>query len=161
MAIRDIIFRGKRLDNGEWVESGSLLRTKNEETGEFLIFLGSAKPAVYIFNTEKDIVSATSLDECVYYRVDPTTVCQFTGLTANGKKIFEGDIVNILGNQESADWKNVNYNALIAFLDGGFCAIDGTIENYCFRRYALARMDFDLEVIGNIHDNPELLEGEK
>ena len=95
-----------------------------------------------------------------YVEVVPETVGQFTGLTdKNGKKIFEGDIVHILGNQQVEDWKNVNYNALIAFLDGGFCAIDGTIEEHGFRRYALARMDFDLEVIGNIHDNPELMEG--
>lgn len=94
------------------------------------------------------------------HQVMPETVGQFTGLTdMNGKKIFEGDIVNILGNQQVEDWKNVNYNALIAFLDGGFCAIDGTIEEHAFRRYALERMDFTLEVIGNIHDNPELLNG--
>lgn len=91
--------------------------------------------------------------------VIPETVGQFTGLTdKNGKRIFEGDIVHILGNQTVEDWVYVDYIALIAFLDGGFCAIDGTIEEHGFRRYALARMDFELEVIGNIHDNPELLE---
>ena len=90
----------------------------------------------------------------------PETVGQFTGLTdKNGKKIFEGDIVRVLGNQQVEDWKNVDYIALIAFLDGGFCAIDGTVEDHAFRRYGLVRMDFDLEVIGNIHDNPELLKG--
>jgi uncharacterized phage protein (TIGR01671 family) len=92
------------------------------------------------------------------YRVVPETVGQYTGLTdKNGKKIFEGDIVNILGDQTSNDWKCVNYDALIAYIDGGFCALDGTIEDHAFRRYGLCRMDFDLEVIGNIHDNPELL----
>ena len=91
--------------------------------------------------------------------VIPDTVGQFTGLTdKNGKKIFEGDIVRILGNQDVDDWKNVDYAALIAFIDGGFCAIDGTVEEHAFRRYALSRLDFSLEVIGNIYDNPELLE---
>ena len=88
------------------------------------------------------------------------TLCQFTGLTdKNGKKIFEGDIVHVLGNQQVEDWKNVNYIGSIAFLDAGFCVIDGTIEDHAFRRYQLPRLDFDLEVIGNIHDNSELLEG--
>ena len=99
-------------------------------------------------------------DHVEKFTVYTDTVGQFTGLTdKNGKKIFEGDIVHILGNQQVEDWKNVNYIALIAFLDGGFCAIDGTIEEHAFRRYGLERMDFDLEVIGNIHDNPELLGG--
>jgi uncharacterized phage protein (TIGR01671 family) len=136
MKMREILFRGKRKDNGGMV-FGDLSQHKN---GKVFIKSGSATHS---------------------YEVDPDTVGQFTGLTdKNGKKIFEGDIVHILGNQDVEDWKGVNYNALIAFLDGGFCAIDGTIDDHAFRRYALARMDFDLEVIGNIHDNPELLEGE-
>ena len=143
MVMREILFRGKRLDNGEWVEGGY----KHEKVGDYLT-------AVFI-------IQALTSGVWENHRVAPSTIGQFTGLCdKNGKKIFEGDIVNILGNQESADWKNVNYNALIAFLDGGFCAIDGTIEDHGFRRYALARMDFDLEVIGNVVDNPELLEGE-
>lgn len=93
------------------------------------------------------------------YWVDPETVGQFTGLTdKNGKMIFEGDIVRVLGNQQVEDWKNVDYIGSIAFLDAGFCVIDGTIEDHCLRRYALPRLDFDLDVVGNIHDNPELLE---
>ena len=93
--------------------------------------------------------------------VIPETIGQYTGLIdKNGKKIFEGDIVHILGNQDVSDLKSVNYNALIAFLDGGFCAIDGTIEEHAIRRYAPARMGFDLEIIGNIYDNPELIGGE-
>ena len=146
--MREILFRGKaanRIDgrdyrtsykNGDWVYG---LWTNVENYAGF---------------SEMTNTSGVSGIE-----VDKNTVGQFTGLTdKNGKKVFEGDIVRILGNQDVEDWKNVDYNALIAFLDGGFCAIDGTIEEHGFRRYALARMDFDLEVIGNIHDNPELLE---
>ena len=133
--MREILFRGKREDNGNWI-CGSLHKSI---TDYFIIPL--------------PLLTSKS-------KVDPSTVGQFTGLTdKNDKKIFEGDIVHILGNQDVADWKNVDYTALIAFLDGGFCAIDGTVEEHGFRRYALARLDFSLEVIGNIHDNPELLEG--
>ena len=128
-AVREILFRGKENPSGKWVEG-------------FLV--GHCHIG--------DWVSCTPIHS--------KTVGQFTGLTdKNGKKIFEGDIVHVLGNQQVEDWKNVNYIGSIAFLDAGFCVIDGTIEDHAFRRYQLPRLDFDLEVIGNIHDNPELLEG--
>lgn len=137
--MREILFRGKRIDNGEWVE------------GYLIVFPKSKRTKIMVW--EQADLDFNAIE------VNPETVGQFTGLTdKNGKKIFEGDIVHVLGNQQVEDWKNVNYNALIAFIDGGFCAIDGTIEDHGFRRYGLCRMDFDLEIIGNIHDNPELLE---
>jgi uncharacterized phage protein (TIGR01671 family) len=143
--MREILFRGKQeYKNKEWA-FGSL-HSEYGETDKN----GQRKIDYRILGMR---------GECDY--VLPETVGQFTGLTdKNGKKIFDGDIVRILGNQDVEDWKNVDYTALIAFIDGGFCAIDGTIEEHGFRRYALARMDFDMEVIGNIHDNPELLEAE-
>lgn len=134
--MREILFRGKRIDNGLWV-FGSLLKRINDF---YILPLPIIPPMI---------------------EVDSETVGQLTGLTdKNGKKIFEGDIVHVLGNQQVEDWKNVNYIGSIAFLDAGFCVIDGTIEDHAFRRYQLPRLDFDLEVIGNIHDNPELLEVE-
>lgn len=132
---REILFRGKRLDSGKWTYGYYTEACAN-----------------FVMNTA---VIETNRNDVL---VERDTIGQYTGLTdKNGIKIFEGDIVHILGNQDVEDWKNVNYNALITFLDGGFCAIDGTEEEHGFRRYSLCRMDFDLEVIGNIHDNPELL----
>ena len=147
--MREILFRGKRCDNGEWVQ-GYYIRAEHHWHKHGIhkdwITLGASANGGWFALHNK-------------YAVKAETVGQFSGLTdKNGKKIFEGDIVHILGNQQVEDWKNVDYNALIAFIDGGFCAIDGTIEEHGFRRYALARMDFDMEIIGNIHDNPELLE---
>lgn len=135
--MREILFRGKRLMDGEWVD-GSLFIDEKKEKHEILVGYVNYR---------------------IGWEVDPETVGQYTGLTdKNGKKIFENDIVRIVGDQTNEYWKCVDYNALIAFIDGGFCALDGTIEDHGFRRYNLARMDFDLEIIGNIHDNPELLE---
>jgi hypothetical protein len=151
--MREILFRGQTrkkgqkvwMDgspvDGQWVYGGVL-----QGVGDFSVIYGG--------KNEND--PSEGLDKwCVY----TDTLGQFTGLLdKNGTQIFEGDIVHILGNQTVEAWKCVNYVALIAFLDGGFCAIDGTIEEHGFRRYTLARLDFDMEVIGNIHDNPNLLE---
>ena len=138
--MREILFRAKAKDDRKWIE-GFPVRIYD---------YGGKVWEMHPFETNFNVICG----------VIPETIGQFTGLTdKNGKKIFEGDIVHILGNQQVEDWKNVDYTALIAFLDGGFCAIDGTVEEHGFRRYALARMDFDMEVIGNIHDNPELLGG--
>ena len=147
--MREILFRGKRCDNGEWVQ-GFYVRAdhhwhKNGIHKDWITLGASANGGWFALHNT--------------YAVKAETVGQYTGLTdKNGKKIFEGDIVRVLGNQQVDDWKNVDYVALIAFLDGGFCAIDGTVEEHGFRRYALARMDFSLEIIGNQFDNPELLE---
>lgn len=133
---REILFRGKLKNSNEW------------EYGYFA-------HGVKIYNNED--VNVIAIGKSMFI-VDVNTVGQYTGLTdKNGTKIFEGDIVKIVGDSNNDDWKNVNYIAQIVFLDGGFCAIDGTIDNYSFRRYSLSRCEFDLEVIGNIHDNPKLL----
>ena len=85
--------------------------------------------------------------------VDPSTVGQYVGLTdKNGKKIFEGDIVE--GFDFCAD--DDGYG-VVTWDDGGFLVFNGSlcgsfVENYNGR---------DFEVIGNIHDNPELIGGER
>lgn len=81
---------------------------------------------------------------------------QYTGLKdKNGKEVFEKDIVHL----SSED--GMNYNALIIFADGAFCAIDGTEDDYGVRRYGLMRYELQMEVIGNIYENPDLLEDTK
>ena len=146
MGMREILFRGKRCDNLEWIE-GYLLKECNLPTCSWNLGIE--------YKTDRFGLFAYEVSEVV-----PYTVGQFTGLTdENGKKIFEGDIVRVLGNQQVEDWKCVDYIGSVAFLDAGFCVIDGTIEDHGFRRYGLPRLDFTLEVIGNIHDNPELLKG--
>ena len=137
--MREILFRGKRVDGGEWCYGVPLVEGWSKKT-----YIASYEYSSLTFIQQIEII--------------PETVGQFTGLTdKNGKRIFEGDIIRIKGNEYNEDWKEVDYNGMVIFKDGGFCAIDGTPDDYSVRRYGLVRGVFDIEVIGNIHDNPELL----
>lgn len=138
--MREILFRGKRVDNGEWVEGG-ILQTENWAS----IFVckdyqGSLNEAPYSDVEEIDVI--------------PETVGQFTGLLdKNGMKIFEGDIV-------SNDLERP-YN-IIVFRDGCFMfnCNDGGQDYYDIMlpilRIEHTRYEYG-EVIGNIYDNPEFV----
>lgn len=132
--MRDILFRGKRLDNGEWVE------------GDFV-------HSVYKIG---DTCVGTYRNSLWMHQVDPSTVGQYTGLLdKNGTRIFEGDIV-------STDIKRPYL--IVEFRDGCFmfnCNDGG--EDYYDIMLPIIKDPQTVykygEVIGNIHDNPELLEG--
>lgn len=134
--MREILFRGKRIDNGEWVE-GFYCQRKEK-------ILGGIKTRHMILVPDADSYSGAR-----WIDVNPTTVGQYTGLTdKNGKKIFEGDVVK--GFYKPTDKlvcgsvKYENHLARMLILNRGVCA--GL--SHCHH----------VEVIGNIHDNPELLE---
>ena len=125
--MREILFRGKRTDCGEWVEGYAAM-----SGGTFII-----------------CDNGLTYGGFIVYEVIPETVGQFTGLTdKNGVRIFEGDIVTGYFNHE----KIVGY----VFYGGNaqfFIQRDGIYG------IGLDNSDCWLEVISNIHDNPELLEG--
>ena len=127
--MREILFRGKRADNGEWVEGNLFIPDCPDKPTE--ICIGS------------NVVRIT-------YEVVPTTIGQFTGLTdKNGTKIFEGDI---LKNEKGTIYSG-SYNCEVVFDSGMFFA-EGFVT--------FSPNEFKLcEVIGNIHDNPELLEAKE
>ena len=131
--IREVIFRGKRTDCEAWAE-GDLL---HYESGEMAICKGFSN---YGYEATEIIGR---------YKVIPETVGQYTGLTdKNGVRIFEGDIVTGWFNHE----KIVGY----IFYGGNaqfFIQRDGIYG------IGLDNSDCWLEVIGNIHDNSELLKG--
>ena len=87
-------------------------------------------------------------DATVYVAVDPETVGQYTGLTdKNGTKIFEGDIVKYGDTVHNVVFEQRNGTAY-------FGLVDATLETLSFGYYQDLKQ---IEVIGNIYDNPELL----
>ena len=122
--MREILFKAKRLDNGAWVE-GSLITYKD----------GTA------FICCEDYIP----DVLNKYEVDPSTVCQYTGLTdKNGKKIFDGDVV-----RRETDYygKHKVYDEPVVWEDDiekGFLGEPYT-SGYCIH-------GGNWEVIGSIHD---------
>jgi uncharacterized phage protein (TIGR01671 family) len=133
--MRDITFRARRTDNGEWVE-GNLVWIKNCNDEPYQCFIISH--LAYMEYGEFDDT----------YQVLPETVGQFVGLTdKNGKKVFEGDII------KADNWLH-SYMKIytIVFEDGGFCAKYKDEDGWNFDHLA------NIEVIGNVFDNAELLE---
>ena len=130
--MREILFRGKRTDNGEWIEGFYSAEEYNPYIGKIEYI-----PRIQI------------IGKCVSLGVIPETVGQYTGLTdKNGKRIFEGDIVKCVSDGEQAVISWLKYFACFGLsFDGWCCGFDNYDDN----------LPSDFEVIGNIHDNPEIL----
>ena len=155
--MREILFRGKRTDDYEWIE-GSLCTT---------------------IPSDEDFYTISYFDFEGYYieeKVIPETVGQYTGLTdKNGKKIFEGDIIRYSDSGEyemyleslecPEEYDGINFENMWTVNE----VVYGIAINY--PAFDLNRHDWEVnglsnlsesgcyfyEVIGNIHDNPELL----
>lgn len=147
--MREILFKGKRVDNGEWIR-GDLITTpfiRNETQQNIIYILDIAKADYDCF---EDLIEDNGI-----FEVEPKTVCQYTGLTdKNGKKIFDGDIVAYMDTYST---------------DNGYAECDcvGEVfwcdEELCFHvtgRLSAESWEVlgDCFIIGNIFDNPELIE---
>jgi uncharacterized phage protein (TIGR01671 family) len=143
--MREILFRGKRKDNGKWAYGFYALFAR--------IHTGAENGCV------------------IPYEVDPETVGQFTGLTdKNGKKIFEGDIVKIIsivkgemiGNTRTfkSEEREDCAVVLLDYKTGGYkLKVYHKGKYKRISKFTIAHLwGYEAEVIGNIHDNPELLE---
>jgi len=126
--MREILFKAKRVDNGEWVEGFYVHVSKGRyEKEEHLI---------------QPIAENGSLD--TIRNVLPKTVSQFTGYD-NGEKFFENDIFK--DGQDNI--YTIRYADYCFIADDGTCEcqLDDILDSYC-------------AIIGNLFDNPELLESE-
>lgn len=136
--MREILFRGKRADSGEWVE-GDLLQIKYYN-----------KPIIECKIMPQAPVSSA-------YPVLPETVGQYTGLTdKNGVRIFEGDICKFKRFND-VHVGEIVFNVTTASFIMWYQSIVGAYGEKATQKMLLSVCD-DIEVIGNIHDNPELLE---
>ena len=137
--MREILFRGKSLRTEDWLE-GSLFIDDKGEKREILVGYVNYR---------------------ISWEVDPKTVGQYTGLKdKNGKKIFEGDIVRHHNGSLYADSDNIELGKV--YWDEKYCGwrrtSNGAFYHGCVDNYRISP-DCVYEVVGNIHDNPELLGG--
>lgn len=123
--MREILFRGKKIDDGEWIKG---------------------------FYAENGHGSSNIQPKCKFfgYLVKPETVGQYTGLLdKNGNKIFEGDILESDSERFVVDW------------DDEFSGFYLTDVNPRHQGVAMfANVADDGYIIGNVHDNPEMLNNE-
>lgn len=126
---KDILYKAKRVDNGEWVCGLPIYKN----------YIRVFTEHEYEDEDGRKVKYSTTKD----YQVDPKTMCEFTGLIDKNKnKIFENDIITVY---------NSHYS--INFEDGGFTVGYSKIPlSLCFAT------EEDYVVMGNIFDNPELLE---
>ena len=136
--MREILFRGKRLDNGEWV-TGCLI-TDDRDGREFIVSgIG--------YHCEEDVDSANRYIECFGFGVDPETVGQYTGMTDESKnKIFEGDLYR----SDSGRIFEVVY------LKSQACFVGVPTKEP--ELWVFLEDMLDMKKVGNKWDNPELLE---
>lgn len=134
--MREMLFRGKRKDSGEWVYG-------------YICYYG--------FTGEENTYIVPNYASALYsIEVDPETVGQYTGITDdNGKKIFEGDILNVI-NPDDDDY---DYITKVYFECNTLCVdVEGQDYDYTSIGFAVEIWDNEcdrVEVIGNIYDNPD------
>lgn len=136
--MREILFKAKRVNNGEWVE-GYYLRDQYHIGGKDIIFYRKDSDRFTVYTD----------------RIDIETLCQFTGLCdKNGKRIWENDIVFVTGENDCSGQISTGIGDVI-FIEGMWY-IDGRPQEGL---YDINKV-FQIEVIGNAFDNQELLQEE-
>lgn len=143
--MREIIFRGKRKDNGEWAYGNLVTGIFKNKTGEDIPYILNVDDAEYY--CLEDLA-----DDNGYFEVLPETIGQYTGLKdKNGDMIFEGDIV------EGWYFDNEDGYGVVGWDNGAFIVGNRSIEGIFYDNFD----GWYFEIVGNVHDNPGLLKGEE
>ena len=139
--MREILFRAKRIDNGEWIE-GDLVHAPDGRTA---------------VSTYDDLVETV-----------PETVCQYTGLTdKHGRKIFEGDIITYQHDNDDCPFPNKDTKRRVGRVyfqefRSCFAVAEGRNGSDMINQdlFKYVQNGNRVQVIGNIFDNPELIGGQ-
>ena len=149
--MREILFKAKRIDNGEWVEG--YLFDNGFDGEEKKYFIGGLIIEKYN-GTACDEWDITGID---FYEIDPETICQFTGRCDRyGNKIWENDILKT--------WSDEYAQVKFGLYSTGFASDDCNQGFYvefpedAIYRHELGYWCKETYVIGNVFDNPELLQ---
>ena len=157
--MREILFRGKRVDDGEWVVGSFAVASGRINHGKSYI-LATTSDFSYGDNGSRIRIGCWS-------EVDPDTVGQWTGLTdRHGVQVFEEDIVvsdemqAVVKFGRCGGVKNTEHE--VGYMGFYLDSLDEKCKRYGLRDDIVYwHEEYGLEVIGNIHDNPELLKGER
>ena len=136
--MREILFKAKRIDNGEWVEGWLFLTEDNTYIA-------------YVSQFDDDLFLSP---KNIFIAVDIETICQYTGLTdKNGNKIWENDLIEVKNGKShfisQIEWDDWCKGFMFQDTKTTACGMDAFSDSGCYH--------FDYEVIGNIFDNPELI----
>lgn len=135
--MREILFRAKRLDNGKWIY-GSLLQCVNKQ---------------YIL----EVITG----EVVYNEIDPKTVGQYTGrMDRGGNKIFEGDYLGDWCENDEGEECLGAYGAVTWWESDARYMLtteEGLANDWTYEEEAHPTNWGNLYIVGNIHDNPEII----
>ena len=153
--MREILFRGKTIKQNDGVTTGNPIKENMWVYGNLTVGKIEGYKCDMISNKKE-----------IYY-INSETIGQFTGLTdKNGKKIFEGDIIRLTPPKESGEIyiptpRNPQEDRIlkVIFFDGMFAVDMSKWFKYGHGKVALQTYETNrIEIIGNIYDNPELLE---
>ena len=157
---REILFKAKRLGDGKWVEGYYIHHIKRT-----ICPLGgdSVKPEDEIHVIMHDSFSDWNMPrDTVSHLIDPNTLCQFTGVRdKNGNKIWENDIIKYHFGEQTAPVKYGTYQNCFDSTKTQHCGfyLDWDCKKSLRKDLGYWICMVDVEPIGNIFDNPELLEG--
>lgn len=138
--MREILFKAKRIDNGEWIE-GHYTECRGET------FIGIDTSSIF------EIFCPPVIR---WFKVSSETLCQFTGLyDKNGNKIWENDIVN-----HNGEYATVKFGTYCSSFDCESYNLGFYVDfpEETFYRKELGYWRRKAEIAGNVFDNPELLQ---
>ena len=160
------LFRAKRIDNGEWVE-GNIVLSKDADDEYKAIIIPSVNSNMF---TQESCNEDLGFEN--WYKVDPSTICQCTGLKdKNGKLIWENDVVRFKHEKFDFDdglepWersclpnkKEYTRNYAVEFCNTStHYGLRFRNKSIWFMVHRMTVVMHDVDVIGNIFDNPELI----